>query len=875
MAASNILERAYKSHNKTAAREACLKQTKSNSTSSGGQQVVLQKMIKKPLPHIADQYDALRNDAKASRQNKTTANRRMSKHKTAIHGFDKWLNTVLDDKTKQKMVNQFGYTFSQKKYKSNDPTGYRNKGDASESNVMRSHKLFESLSSNCSFESLCYPDGLDFYPRLHFFSPRFVSASDGIGVRMAPMLVHAHDQISYISADRCRTYDINGIPVKEKRMIVMSMCANGNEDGRNQTESTRGSNSKILNNIRKNITENETRSTHPHPIAVLKRSNKKKNFNNIELIYGVDQLKKKLEELITGRSCSSGGDEAVCIQKYIKPKGQTAWLVRIVWKLKEDCGTEGYSYVLNDTDKFVIDSKSPISCGIVKSASSKSWPEARDIMEKFVKLSEERLGKRFSMVAGDFIMESDGRWNFVQVKSFKLRDQIYQVAENKKTGEGGSKINDNPNGSNSSNMGKCCGQLYCHEQLTPEEHIVYPIKSQLHKISYKDILLDKFAKQELAEINQAGLKEEDTPVFVNLYKLETKMLQKINQRDKLRLYNSVSVCGACHNRITTNKKLMEDTVNVDLAKAKMAKNQKKEKERLVKRAVIDAKIKGGRGAVGLDDFIQNAKHLQNLGEGDGENVGGGVLVGAGEGGSVDAIALLEEGGEGEGQQAEIKKNEGEEEEEDYDEILKRMLEDNKREAEAIIYNEGVLDMSEEERTRLEQEAIERKVNEAFNGYNPEFAVDIDSVMGKMNDEMDNISLGAKYASVPKKVEKKNYKVLNDEGNDVRSPVIKFRPVHSVRINEARYWSNEDYKEEALGEILDTINRGMKCRIVAQGMDEVDLTSLLHSIYHEDCIKDSVKLGSKGAIGLMGVPKIIFDICEEGIEGSMTFFNKGE
>jgi len=209
------------------------------------------------------------------------------------------------------------------------------------------------------------------------------------------------------------------------------------------------------------------------------------------------------------------------------------------------------------------------------------------------------------------------------------------------------------------------------------------------------------------------------------------------------------------------------------------------------------------------------------------------------------------------------------EEPDYDEMLKKMLDDNRREAEEIIYKQKA---STDELT--EEEQIEKAVTEAFDGYQPQFEVDVDKVMGKMDDDMDNIGLGDKYDKLPKfEEEKKGFRVLNDAGNDIKSPVIKFRPVHSVRVNETKYWTNETYKEETLYEIIDTITRGMKCRIVVQGIDEGDLTSLLHSIYHEEEIKSTVRLAKNGAVGLMGVPKITFDIAEDGIDGFMTVYAK--
>ena len=67
----------------------------------------------------------------------------------------------------------------------------------------------------------------------------------------------------------------------------------------------------------------------------------------------------------------------VRVQKYVKPKGSQAWIVRVVFKSKQHTGTDGFSYVLNDTDPHLTNRKSADTCSIVKSASAKSWSEPR------------------------------------------------------------------------------------------------------------------------------------------------------------------------------------------------------------------------------------------------------------------------------------------------------------------------------------------------------------------------------------------------------------------------------------------------------------------------------------------------------------------
>ena len=161
MAATNILERAYHSHNDGVARKKLLQQANPKSTSKTSKHLPPVEKTKPPPRNVTDEYHEMLDRAKnsintgATRKNANNkGSRKMSKHNAAIHGFDKWLNTVLDTKTKEKMVNQFGYSFSQKNYRSNEIDGGNGANDSNDVNnppTIRSHKLFESLSSNCSF----------------------------------------------------------------------------------------------------------------------------------------------------------------------------------------------------------------------------------------------------------------------------------------------------------------------------------------------------------------------------------------------------------------------------------------------------------------------------------------------------------------------------------------------------------------------------------------------------------------------------------------------------------------------------------------------------------------------------------------------------
>ena len=102
-----------------------------------------------------------------------------------------------------------------------------------------------------------------------------------------------------------------------------------------------------------------------------------------------------------------------------------------------DTGTDGFSYVVNDSDPFLTNSKDPLTCSIVKSASARSWPAPREMLEALLRAAEQRLRVRFKMLAGDFVCDRDQRWHFLQVKAFELRGELHQPPPKEKRAEGG------------------------------------------------------------------------------------------------------------------------------------------------------------------------------------------------------------------------------------------------------------------------------------------------------------------------------------------------------------------------------------------------------------------------------------------------------
>ena len=242
--------------------------------------------------------------------------------------------------------------------------------------------------------------------------------------------------------------------------------------------------------------------------------------------------------------------------------------------------------MINDTDAFVTNSKNPNTCSIVKSASSKSWAEPRQLLDKFVPVAERSLNVRFKMLAGDFVLDRNQKWWFLQVKAFELRDQIHQPVvapppggeADDRGGDGSDEGGDEENTlehdyeelqqlKTSKKVVSRCGGEYCHELLRDEDKILYPREDMLHEIVYKDVLMTRqvqellehnnhnFARMRAASSSTSAI---NAMLGVNIFSLEQIMMSRISIRDRNRLYDGVSVCRSCHYRYGFNRKLIEE-----------------------------------------------------------------------------------------------------------------------------------------------------------------------------------------------------------------------------------------------------------------------------------------------------------------------------
>ena len=219
------------------------------------------------------------------RKNKGTRKRgpRRSHEKTA-HSFDKWLNGVLDPKMKDRMVRQFGYSFSTSPKNSTAAwngghgTGSMRKvQSAPDSMQTRTHKLFSALSSACSFETHSYKS-TDLKPRLQFGATLLTASSTSTNpIRTPPTVYLFKNVLTFVCNRKIKIYDVGGVPDKDKKTIALKLLNKGD------------------------IVQQSSSSS---PIAIVKRSNGDHNFNQHALIHGSKELQSELAGIFGGAGIS-------------------------------------------------------------------------------------------------------------------------------------------------------------------------------------------------------------------------------------------------------------------------------------------------------------------------------------------------------------------------------------------------------------------------------------------------------------------------------------------------------------------------------------------------------------------------------------------
>ena len=745
----------------------------------------------------------------------TKAHKRKGRKSRRSHGdnaksFDRWLNGVLDKSTKEKMVKQFGYKMSLSPRRGRDS---RQVQSAPENISSRSHALFASLSSASSFEGVKY-QGSHLKPRLPFLAALLASK----GVAECPihlpttLLLHRNVVIFSAAGQKLKIFDVGNVPGKVQKQMLLKLLTGGGGGGGGSAGSSdsRGFGGSFGG------------GGASHPVAVLKRSNVAENSNKTLLIHNAKELEMNLTSLIGGALIGNPEAESACIQKYVKPKGNQSWIVRVVYKHRQDTNTDGFSYVLNDTDPFVTSSKDPATCSIVKSASSKSWSEPRALLDTFLAFAERKLQRKFKMLAGDFLMDGNQKWWFLQVKAFEMRDTIHQPAvagearssknDSAESGfapkEGAAAVVDDEDEENvlehdyeeiqklklrRRSTSDCVGE-YCHEILSAADKILYPDEAKMHVLAYKDILktrqiealLEK-NKEKISAMTDMGdgaiLKE---MLGVEIFSLEKRLLASISQRDRMKLYDPVKVCCSCHLKYSRNKRLLDDATEYEDAAEKIRKTEKKAEREFTSRAVLDARIKGGKGAVCLDDFLQNTKTLLKGGGAEGGAIGGGgVIIDLTR--KTDHIEDIERVPTRQRSNWKGSREAREAVPGDAESGGNGEMKDSK-DADAVHEEEkgGGGAAAEAQEQENAQRKIRAEAEEAIDGYNPSFDLDIDGIMNVLDAEMDAITLGA--SDDARDAASKN--MLQGQS---KSDIPLFRPMSEILVDESQFWTSENYK----------------------------------------------------------------------------------
>ena len=169
----------------------------------------------------------------------------------------------------------------------------------------RSHKLFESLSCACSFDSIPYVADLPVMPRCAFSSALYSSKCLKAPPIYSPATLTLHKGvITFACSPRTvKRYDVGTVPSKDKKKIIMALASSPDPE-------------------------------RSYPLAVMKRSATKLNANNSGLLHTVNDITAAVTELMMGSTVANPDVDTLTVQKYVKPKGAQSWIVRIVWKHK-------------------------------------------------------------------------------------------------------------------------------------------------------------------------------------------------------------------------------------------------------------------------------------------------------------------------------------------------------------------------------------------------------------------------------------------------------------------------------------------------------------------------------------------------------------
>lgn len=164
-----------------------------------------------------------------------------------------------------------------------------------------------------------------------------------------------------------------------------------------------------------------------YPLAVLKQPGFEKScsrmLNNTTLIWNKEELSHAFNVVVT-----TGGE----IQRYIKPKGSKAWILRVIWR-KEGAP---YAYVISNTGNMLLSRSNFITpslsggSSVVKTMNLQKaytipWEGTKQISQAMAR----HYGLPLSELALDWIQNDNGEWFFIQVKAFKCDGELPLLTE--------------------------------------------------------------------------------------------------------------------------------------------------------------------------------------------------------------------------------------------------------------------------------------------------------------------------------------------------------------------------------------------------------------------------------------------------------------
>jgi len=441
----------------------------------------------------------------------------------------------------------------------------------------RTHKLFQALRAQAGFAANTY--GRTFQPLLHFsaFMP------EGMVLAVTPTLTWIAAPIDTDGERAAPVLARRGFPgaiLKGPGLLFLETDQEGKisryfypmENGFALEEKNK------TRLIRKLSLARRDKKQKTCPLCIWKEQEPESMSNHTRLLHAEKEVSDAIDQLVQSGRTGSG------LQSFLRPKGPSAWIVRVVWRP----GDKVYTWVINDTDPFVTNTSNPDACSIVKSTGLASWSQCKKGTADLVAALQERLQLRFTEFVADFVEAEDGHWWLIKVKAFR-----YEISKEGEPVQVPAEID------------KKCPGAYCKEKKKEEK------ETPVNELPYKVIFLDRLFMHYLTKIlNSENTSKDyssnlkDDPAFEAFQKAEEDLKLALKQRDSTKLYNTAKVCSFCYQKYMEHQRVMQSVKQVrEIEKPKVKKKTKQMTSQDFLQSGLEQSKVINSAQNGLDEYI--------------------------------------------------------------------------------------------------------------------------------------------------------------------------------------------------------------------------------------------------------------------------------